>query len=265
MRLQSALLALGLLSIGVLALAPAAAAQSSDGATERPVSEAGLATIDSLREAGAFREAYGQLTERATQPPSNAEIQWRLALTQIDMGETTDSEQKRSSLYTEALKAAQAALAVDSTNAHAHYARAVAEGRLALTAGTREKIQRSRAVKHHADRAIALDSTFSAAYHVRARWNREVADLGFFERTIVKAVYGGLPEASFEQSVRDFKTAIRLEDTIIHHLELARTYLKLDEDDRAREHLRLALEMPATDPDDPRHKENARALLDDLS
>jgi tetratricopeptide (TPR) repeat protein len=181
------------------------------------------------------------------------------------MGEQLTAESQQRSYYEAALENAEAALAADSSDAHAHLARAIAEGRVALSAGTKERIRRSRAVKRHADRAIELDSTLAAAYHVRARWNREVADLGFFERTIVRTVYGGLPAASFEQSVRDFETAIRLEDKIVHHLELARTYMKMDREQEARDHLQTALSMNASDPDDPMHKSDARDLLDDLS
>ena len=258
-RSVSALLLGALLLVGE-AVVPSTAHAQSDAVASAPSFE----TVDSLRATGDFRDAFGRLVSLTDQHPDNANVLWRLALTRVDMGEMSESERTRQSLYTQALEDAAAALAADSMNVHAHYVRAVAEGRVALTAGSREKIRRSRAVKHHADRAIELDSTFAPAYHVRARWNREVADLGFFERTVVKAVYGGLPEASFEQAVRDFKTAIRLEDTIVHHIELARTYIKMDDEDKAREHLQITLDMPVDDPDDPRHKREARELLDDV-
>jgi tetratricopeptide (TPR) repeat protein len=183
---------------------------------------------------------------------------------QVDLGEVSESERTRNSLYEQSLGNARVALRLDSTDARAHLAVAVAEGRVALTAGTQEKIRRSRAVKRHSDRAIELDSTLASAYHVRARWNREVADLGFFSRTIVKTIYGGLPDASFEQAVRDFKTAIRLEDKVIHHLELGKTYLKMDREEEARAEFRTAINMNPVDPDAPLHKQEARDRLDDL-
>jgi tetratricopeptide (TPR) repeat protein len=142
---------------------------------------------------------------------------------------------------------------------------AVAEGRAALDAGTRERIERSRAIKRHADRAIALDSTLDGAYHTRGRWHREVEDIGFFQRAIVKTVYGGLPESSIEQAVQDFQRAIELNDEVFHHLELAKTYLQMDRPDAARRELQTALDMPGTDPFAPRYKEEARDLLDDLN
>jgi tetratricopeptide (TPR) repeat protein len=254
---RRAALGLGLL-LGLILAPPSAAAQST-AATTPDFSE-----IDSLRSEGAFRDAYARLNTFKNRYPESAPVYWRLALVQVDLGEVSESERTRNSLYEQSLGNARVALRLDSTDARAHLAVAVAEGRVALTAGTQEKIRRSRAVKRHSDRAIELDSTLASAYHVRARWNREVADLGFFSRTIVKTIYGGLPDASFEQAVRDFKTAIRLEDKVIHHLELGKTYLKMDREEEARAEFRTAINMNPVDPDAPLHKQEARDRLDDL-
>jgi hypothetical protein len=99
---------------------------------------------------------------------------------------------------------------------------------------------------------------------VRGRWNREVSDLNFFERAIVKTVYGGLPKSSFEHAVEDFKAAIELEDVRFHHLELAKTYLKMDREADAREQLNLVLELPQKEYFGDRHLEEAKALLEEM-
>lgn len=256
-----------LTTILVFVLAVPATAQTADPAEiDAPADlKQALVEVDSLRNAGAFRDAFSRLSTLNNEHPQSAEVLYRLALTRVDMGEMADADQARESMYSAALERAQAAVDADTLHAYAHLSKAIAEGRVALTAGTKEKIQRSRAVKHHADRAIELDPDLASAYHVRARWNREVADLGFFSRTIVRTVYGGLPDASFEQSVRDFQTAIEKEDTIVHHIELARTYLKMDREEDAKKELQTVLSMENEDPDDPQHKKEARELLDDLS
>jgi len=251
-------LLLGLL-LGPLAAAPALA-QPASSSTSDPA----LARVDSLRQAGAFEAALEQLQALQDEHGDRPAVLWRLSFTQVDRAKRLDAKDARTPLYEQALTAANAALQLDSTNAHAHLAKAVAEGRIALDAGTRERVRRSRAVRRHADRALVLDSTLAGAYHVRGRWNREVADLGFFERAIVKTIYGGLPKASFEQAVQDFRRAIALEDRAFHHLELARTYLKMDRSSDARAELKAALSVPNQDPFDPRYKEEARRLLDDL-
>lgn len=256
-----------LVSLLSLLLVLPATAQTQDPADidAPPELKASLIEIDSLRSAGAYDEALSAIASLESEYENNADLLYRLALTRVDVGENEESDKRQSSMYSKALDAAQSAVDADSMNAYAHLSLAIAEGRVALTAGTKEKIQRSRAVKAHADRAIELDPDLSSAYHVRARWNREVADLGFFSRAIVRTVYGGLPEASFEQSVKDFKTAIEKEDTIVHHIELARTYLKMDREEDAKKQLELLLTMENDDPDDPRHKKEAQEMLGDLS
>lgn len=253
-----------LLVVALLAAAPAGSALAQSGTSGSTSLDAALAEVDSLREAGAFRDAFGQLNTLRNEHPDHAGVLYRLAFTRVDIGEQADSDRQRETLYSEALDDAEAALQADTSSANAHLAMAIAQGRVALSAGTKEKIGRSRAVKQHADRAIEINPDLAAAYHVRARWNREVADLGFFSRAIVKTVYGGLPEASFEQAVEDFKTAIQKEDKIVHHLELARTYMKMDRESDARSELQKVLAMDASDPDDPMHKRDARKLLDEI-
>jgi len=263
-RALIALLCIGILCISTEAVESHAQTQAPDQIDAPPELKSDLIEADSLRNAGKYREALAQLSTLEGRHPQNADVLYRLSLTRVDIGENAEDDRMQRQMYDGALTAAQAAVEADSTNAYAHLSAAIAEGRVALTAGTREKIERSRQVKHHADRAIELDPDLSSAYHVRARWNREVADLGFFTRAIVRTVYGGLPDASFEQSVRDFQTAIEKEDTIVHHIELARTYLKMDREDDARTELEKVLAMEVDDPDDPKHKREAQELLDEI-
>ncbi len=237
------------------------AAQSS--APDAPTHDA-LSRIDSLRQAGAFEDALRRLDSLQARDGASAPVLWRRSLTRVDLAKTVEDTDDRTPLYERALTDAEAALAADSTSGNAHLAVAVAEGRLALDAGTRERVRRSRAVKQHADRAIELDSTLAGAYHVRGRWHREVDDLGFFERAIVKTVYGGLPEASSEQAVRDFRRALTLEERAFHYLELGKTYELMDRPEEARTAYEAALEGPTHDPFAPRYKDEARERLADL-
>lgn len=226
--------------------------------------DSALVRVTELREDGEFEEALRQLTHLRDEYGDRVGILWRSSLTHVDLAKTTTDSKAVETHYQDALQFADEALAVDSTVAHAHLAKAVAEGRIALDAGTRERVKRSRAVKEHADRAIELDESLAGAYHTRARWHREVSDLNFFERAIVKTVYGGLPEASFEQSVRDFKRAIEIENVRFHHLELAKTYLKMDREEDAREQLKTVIELSPKETFADRYKTEAEDLLREI-
>ena len=236
---------------------------AQSGASDAPTANA-LSRIDSLRQGGEFEDALRHLDSLHAQHGAHPALLWRRSLTRVDVAKTIEDKDERTPLYERALTDAEAALAADSASGDAHLAVAVAEGRLALDAGTRERVRRSRAVKEHADRAVELDSTLAGAYHVRGRWHREVDDLGFFERAIVKTVYGGLPDASFEQGVRDFRRALALEKRSFHYLELGKTYEAMDRPQDARDAYQAALDVPNHDPFAPRYKEEARERLDDL-
>jgi tetratricopeptide (TPR) repeat protein len=250
-------LLVGLASAG---LSLSAVAQDSSGA----VPNRALTTIDSLRINGDFDGALSRLTTLRDRRGNQVEILWRMSLTKVDSAKVTDNEDRVKTLYRDALTLADEALAADSSSARAHYAKAVAEGRIALDAGTKERVRRSRAVKRHADRAIELDPALDEPYHVRARWHREVDDLGFLERVVVKTVYGGLPDASAEQAVRDFKRAIELADKRFHRLELAKTYMQMDREDEAQTELRTVLEMDPRGPFDQEYARQAKQLLKEL-
>jgi len=260
-RLRPLVVVALLLSGPVLGASPSAA---QSGSAPAPLPDSTLALVDTLRAQGDFREALSRMSNLQGEYGDEVELLWRMALTRVDIAKTLDDKGGRKQQYEQALQLAEAALTVDASNAHAHLAKAVVEGRMALDAGTKERVQRSRLVKKHADRAIELDSTLDGAYHTRARWNREVSDLNFFERAVVKTVYGGLPESSFEQAVRDFERAIELHDERFHRLELGKTYIKMDQPDKAREQLRIVTDMPARAPFDQRYLEEATGLLDDL-
>ena len=226
--------------------------------------EASLALADSLWQQGAPEAALEQLSTLQQNRPEDADVLWRLARAKGDLGEKAEEDEEKETWYRAALEDAQAAVEADSASADAFLTQAIAAGRVGLISGTKEKVELSREVKESVDRAIELDPEKALAYHVRGRWHYEVASLGFFSRAALKLVYGGLPDASYERAVHDLRFAIELEDQVVHHLELGKAYLKMDDASRAKAALRRALELENHYPNDPAYKEEAQALLAEL-
>ncbi len=221
-----------------------------------------LERADELRQAGEFEEGLEFLKSMREEHPENVEVLWRLSRIMVDRAmllEEGSDEQK--ALYLDAVPVAEAAIDADPEHSWAHLSLAIAAGRAGLVSGTRDRVRLSRTVKEHADKAIEYDAENDLAYHVRGRWNHEVASLGWAARTIVRAIYGGLPDASFEQGAADLRQAIDLKDRIVHRMELGRTLIELDQKEEAREHLRAAIQMRENDPMDFRYKEQAHELL----
>lgn len=254
MRSVLCILCLGTIPAGALPAQPAA-----------PDSfRSALARVDTLRAQGRFRPALARIDRLHRRSPRDVEVLWRRALVISDIGRRSPDEDSTVALHRRALRVADSARAADSTNAWAHLVTALAAGRLTLHVGPSERVRHSRAVKQHADRALALDSTLAPAYHLRGRWHRQVADLSFFVRALVRTFYGGLPDASLEQAVRDFEQATRLASTSYNHLELGKTYRAVGRDTAARAQLERALTR-AGSPFEAEHKREARALLEELN
>ena len=227
--------------------------------------DARLDDLEDERQTGDFRRIMQELEALAEQHPSHGGILWRLARTRTDVAEHTTEVERRVALCQKALSEADRAVELLPNSSNAHLTKAVAAGRLALISGTRRQVELSRTVREHADQAIALDPENDLAYHVRGRWHHKVAGLGFFARRVVSLVYGGLPDASYEEAESDYRTALALEERVVHHVELARTLLETDRPNQARTHLRRAIALPQQDVTDPRHKQRARSLLQETS
>ena len=256
----------GLCMVFVLAVSVVFGAQmdgSADLASSAGLTEE-LAAVDVLRQEGRYSEALERLQAVLGKHSARAEILWRQSWTKVDLGEASDGEAAMRKFYEGALSDAKAAIAADERNARAHLVYAIAAGRLALISPTRKKVELSRKVKAHADRALECDPDLAAAYHVRAMWHREVAAIGGLSRAVLRLVYGGLPEASYAAAVADFEKSIELEEHVGDRLELARTCLAMGDPDRARRELERALTLPVKVHQDRKHRETARQLLEEI-
>jgi len=116
------------------------------------------------------------------------------------------------------------------------------------------------------EKAISFDPSHAAALHGLARWHRFVASLSTAEKAAVKLFFGGLPPASNEEAVLLFRRAIAIDPaTIVHHLELGKTYVELGQAGMARAQFEIVLELPETDHWDVGRKEEARRLLESMT
>lgn len=139
---------------------------------------------------------------------------------------------------------------------------AIIYGKLALLADTRAKIEDSRLVKRYAEEALALDPDYAFAHHVLGRWHYEVATLGSTKRFLVRLIYGGLPEASTAEAVRQLRRAVELSPELpAHRAELGFALLADGQRDAARAEFEQALALPRREKYDAEAQQRAREAL----
>ncbi len=204
-----------------------------------------------------------ELFRRAdTARPNDPLIQQKLSRQLSDLTvETTDLAEKKR-LCTEALVHAQRAVALRPTDAVNVLSVAICYGKLATYSDTRTKIEFSRQVKEHTEKALALDPSYDYAHHVLGRWHYEVATLGAATRFFVRLIYGGLPPASTAEAVRRLQRAAELSPQLpAHRVELGFALIADGQRDLARETLTQALTLPKREKYDDEAWRRAREAL----
>jgi tetratricopeptide (TPR) repeat protein len=165
------------------------------------------------------------------------------------------TETRRIDYFQKASYLAKKALKINPNSAEAHYAYALALGRLNENASSKQKITNAKIIKQEAEQAIKLNPQLGGAYHILGRWHRTIAGFGFVEKMAINTLFGGVPEGgSYEAAITNFQKAIQFEPKyMLHYYELAETYFERNEGkdkELARQTLKKAMELPVKNEDD---------------
>ena len=194
--------------------------------------------------------------------PPDAELLRRIAREYAELMPSTDSVREKRELGEKALDYAKRAVAANPSDAQAQLAAAICYGRLAPLLDNKTKIAYSRLVKEHAEKSLKLDPNNDLTYNVLGAWNYELAGLNPILRGIAGIIYGQLPDASYEEALRNFQKAVGLNPKRLgNHVELGRTLAAMGKTTEARTELERGLSMPNAERDDPFEKLRAREAL----
>ena len=207
-------------------------------------------------------EALALYDQAAKADPDNVEILLRISQQCSNLISQAKSPTEALDYAKRSLDEAKQAVALAPDNPKAHLALAVAYGRITDFEDNRTKVEDSRYVKAEADKTLELNPKEDFAYHVLGRWNYAVATLNPVLKLVARFVYGGMPDASLEEAVRDYKKAIDLApQRVIHHHELARAYVAMGQMDNARKEWETELTLKPEDNEGVIDQKEARAAL----
>lgn len=210
-------------------------------------------------------EAYSTYKEIIKTEPRNVKALTQCSELASRIGKRQNDKAKSMDFYNAAKIYAQRALKADSTSADANCAMAIAMGRMAMVSSGKEKVMNVKEIKHYADIALKYDPRSFKAWHILGKWNYEVSNLNGLEKTFIKLLYGGMPSASIDDAIKYYEKAKSIEPTFILNLfELAKTYHKNRQDDKAIENINKLLKLPNRTAEDPWYKSESKKLLADL-
>ena len=182
----------------------------------------------------------------------------------VQKAERISDEDQRETLLRQAYDAAQASVKGSPNSSNEHLWLAIAAGRLGIASSNKERVQLSKVVKDHAERAIALDPRNGTAYMVLGAWHFYVSDLSWLERNAAKVLYGQLPPASYRDAVTNLTKALQLgvDDKIEAYYLRGRAYDGLDNESAAAADYKACLAMTARNPRETRAQRDARRRVD---
>lgn len=174
--------------------------------------------------------------------------------------------QKAAELNKRALELGIKAIEANPQDAFGHVACCVSRGRLAVVSDNRSKARLARLAQEDVRRALELEPGNDVAHHLLGRWHYEMASVNAVVRTIIHMLYGtALMAGNYREAAASFERASALRpDMLIHRVELARSCLKLGQQQRAREELQLAVGLDLPDLNAVLLKEDAKQMLEKL-
>ncbi len=181
------------------------------------------------------------------------------------LGKNESTTKGRDEYFSLAEAYAKNCLLLAPKNAEANVAMAIAKGRQALTKSGKAKVMAVKDIRYYAELALAYDPRNFKAWHIIGKWHYEVSNLGGVEKLALKLFYGGMPKASFTESVSAFEKASQYQPYfILNYLELARAYKKTGKISEAKQTIAKMLSLPNATPDDEGYKSEAKKLLETL-
>lgn len=185
------------------------------------------------------------------------------------LGFRQNSEEQKTNWYRTALYLSQKAIKIDSQNANAHYAFAMALGRMSEFASNKTKINNANQIKTESELAIQLNPKLAGPYHILGRWHKEVAGFNGFEKAMINTMFGGMGSGSYTEAIKFFQKAILLEPlNAIHYYELAHSYYKRNQEGdkaQAKNWASKCLLIKPITQDDEETKQKCEKLLKKLN
>lgn len=207
-------------------------------------------------------EVYLDVLDRES---GNIEALWSATVLHTKIGHRQDSEEEMADHYEKAEELAGRALDQHSDDGYAYYAKAVATARMTEIMDTAGKIEASHEIKENIEKASERLPDFAPAWHLYGVWHSDVANVSGAEKAAAGLFSGGIPDASNVTAEEYLKKAVEMnEKNILFRLDLAKHYLKVDNEKDAIEQLQRILDLEPQMKDDPGYIEEAKDLLEEI-
>ena len=176
-----------------------------------------------------------------------------------------DEEDKQEEYYDKAIELAETAIEEHEDEGHPYYVMAVAKGRWSELQGNKTRVETSREIKENIEKAAEKIPDYAPVWHLYGVFHSDVANISGGEKLAANLISKGVPDGSNEKAEEYIKKAIEMmPESILFRLDLAKHYLKVDDEDSAREVLDKISDMDVKLPNEGQLKEEAANILEEL-
>lgn len=231
-----------------------------------------LRKVDELYAGFKTKEAQIELFKALQLDPQNAEALSKLARVYIDFGDmipesSPDWQEKRLKEYRTAEDYARKAVKANPNSTWGHFYVAAALGNIAALSPVDKQIDLAGEIRGSIEKAISLDPRNGFAYHAYGVWHRKLAEIGKMSRMLASLFYSrSIPQGSLAKSIDYLQKAVALNPTVVvSRLELARSYVALENWSQARNLLKSVQNLPIQFSDDAQNKKKAAQLLEEIN
>ncbi len=218
------------------------------------------------------KEAANELLKILRMDPQNFEALIKLSRAYIDLGDmipesTSDWKERRLKDYRTAEDYARRAIKANPNSTWSYFYLGASLGLTAVVSPIARQVELADEIRVALEKSLALDANNGFAYHAYGVWHRKISEIGKMSRVFASVLYGrSLPQGTLEKSVEYLKKAIALNPTVIvSRLELANTYMAMEDFQAARTMLSSIRNLPIQFSDDAKHKQKAEELLEEVA
>ena len=212
-----------------------------------------------------FDKAQASLGKLYNQYPENTDVLLRLSITHHYLSE---SALKKSLDKKNALKAfeyIEKALNIEPDNPDILKWYVITLGKTVEEDTIRNQIEQSKNIKNIALKVIDLLPDDEFCYSIMGQWHYKLADLGRASRRIASILFSEPPKGSFEEAQYFFEKSLeRNSDYIGTYYWLGKTYLKLNNEQKAIELFKLGVTLDRPFKREERAYQGMKSYLEKL-
>ncbi len=180
------------------------------------------------------------------------------------LGEISTNVTSKNNYLTKAKNFASMALRLAPNNAEANYLYAISLG-ITNNGTPKEKLENSKTIKKHLDKALALDKNHVGAWHGIGMYNYNISQLNAVKKAAVEAFYGGVPPGDLPTAIKCMEKSYSLDKAYIRNMmDLATAYKTNNQKTKAIEMCKLIATTAIRYSDDKTTKVKAAKLLKEM-